>query len=210
MFSFSCELRNYIQSGREFARSLALKITNIFPSYTEVMPRKTVYNEQLAAKIIDFISLGYTLKDTADEVGLSDETIRRWRVKFPSFNEAMVRASNEQWNHSKTFLKRQCRGNRVYRRQKVALMSPSIKVESQKPVIEPLRPSKRQYVCGLPVRPCQQTEMVETSKYYNSSTDMVEWIDRYPWTGRLTFHRCPREKYEEQLREKAIKDSLWF
>lgn len=173
------------------------------------MPRKTVYNEQLAAKIIDFISLGYTLKDTADEVGLSDETIRRWRVKFPSFNEAMVRASNEQWNHSKTFLKRQCRGNRVYRRQKVAFMSPSIKVESQRPVIEPLKPSKQQLVCGLPVRLSPPKVWAKTPKYYNASNDSVEWIEEHPWTGRLTLYKCPREKYEEQLRNQLL-DSLFM
>lgn len=164
------------------------------------MARKSKFNQQIAEKIIKYIASGYTLKDTAEAVGLSDETIRRWRYSHSDFNEQMVEASNYQWRYSKRELRNLHPSNRIYRRQKVTL-SEDYGPASEKPLVESLKPSKRQYVCGLPVKPCTPDEWKETPMYYNLSSGMVEWIDRYPLTGRLTFHRCPLDVYERRQGE---------
>lgn len=169
------------------------------------MARKSKFNQQIAEKIIKYIASGYTLKDTAKAVGLSDETIRRWRYSHSDFNEQMVEASNYQWGYSKRELRNLHPSNRIYRRQKVTL-SEDYGPASEKPLVEPLKPSKRQYMYGLPIRPCAPDKWEKTPKYYNSSSGMVEWIDVYPLTGRLTFHRCSLDVYERKKRERALND----
>jgi len=173
------------------------------------MARKSKYNPQLAEKIVQFIRLGYTLKDTSLEVRISDETIRRWRNNHPDFNDAIVKASNSQWEYSRRELKRQNSGLRIYRRQKEST-SKYYSLSNEKPVLEPLMPSQRQYVCGLPIRPCAPDKWEATPMYYNQSSGMVEWIDRYPLTGRLTFHRCPLNIYEEKMEKEALQKIFPF
>ena len=62
------------------------------------MARKTVFTAEGADLIVKCISLGYTLTDTAYVAGVSTETIRRWREKYPDFNRRVIEASNRQWD----------------------------------------------------------------------------------------------------------------
>lgn len=53
---------------------------------------------------MEYISLGYILRDTAYAVDVSDETIRRWRDRYPDFNKRVVEASNRQWERPEQIL----------------------------------------------------------------------------------------------------------
>lgn len=66
------------------------------------MTRISKYGSEIADRIVEYISLGYTLCDTAYAVNVSDGTIQRWRDRYPDFNKRLVEASNRQWErHSK-------------------------------------------------------------------------------------------------------------
>lgn len=171
------------------------------------MARKSKYGVEIADRIVEYISLGYTLRDTAYAVGVSDETIRRWRDRYADFNRRVIEASNHQWERPETLVKYKSPSYRSYRRRKIAI-SPNYGAktvkdpsDATKPLLEPLKPAKPQFVCGLSVRPETAKEWKKTPRYYNTSTGMVEWIDVYPPTRRLVFHRCPLDVYRQKLLE---------
>ena len=147
--------------------------------------RPSKYSEEIGDKIARFIREGLTIKDACYGVGISDDTFRRWRDKYSEFNKKVVEASNQQWESSEAIAKYHG-GYRGYRRPKMRL-SPSYdqnmhsnQSEPQKPLREPLRASKPQFWMGLPVRYQSPTKLVPTPKYYNATTNRVEWIEIWP------------------------------
>ena len=179
------------------------------------MARKTVFTAEGADLIVKCISLGYTLTDTAYAAGVSTETIRRWRERYPDFNRRVIEASNRQWDHPEalmTYLNPNCR---KYKRSKCVL-SPDYGAktvkdtsEATKQPLEALKPAKKQYVCGLPVRYGTVDDLsVPVPKYYNASNGSVEWVDKYPLTGRLTLSRCSLETYKRKMRERQAAQEM--
>lgn len=169
------------------------------------MARISKYGVEIADRIVEYISLGYTLRDTAYAVDVSDETIRRWRDRYPDFNKRVVEASNRQWERPETLVKYHYPSYRGYKRRKIALSpdyGPKVVKDTsndEKPLLEPLRPAKPQYVCGLPVRPETASLDQKIPPYYNTSNGSVEWVSPYPTTGRLILHRCTLDAYKQRL-----------
>lgn len=171
------------------------------------MARKSLYSPERAELIVRYIKLGYALKDAAYAARVSTETIRRWREQYADFNRQMVKASNEQWEHPEDLIKYHHPTYRSYKRPKIALSEhygakgdqhPSL---DQKPLLEPLRHPRAQFMAGLPVRPrsilYDLDDLVETPPYYNAENGMVEWITKYPRDGRLVFSHCHLEVYKQ-------------
>ena len=170
------------------------------------MGRRSKYNDKTADLIIRYISLGYTIKDTAYATDVSDETIRRWRLQYPDFNKRLVEASNQQWERPEQLIKYKQPSYRAYKRPKIALSAEygaktvTDTSESEKPLLEALRPSKRQTMYGLPVRPEGVKELVKTPPYYNASNGQIEWVDYYnEYDRRMILHRCSIETYKRRL-----------
>lgn len=82
--------------------------------------RPTRYSEETGDKIANFIREGLTIKDACYGVGISDDTFRRWREKYPEFNKKVVEASNQQWDSAEAIAKYHS-GYRGYKRPKVHL-----------------------------------------------------------------------------------------
>lgn len=179
------------------------------------MARKTLFTEERADKIVQCISLGYTLKDVAYLSGVSVETIRRWRDRHPDFNKRVVEASNYQWDHPEALITYHNPNYRKYKRRKVVL-SPdygarTVKDTSKaaKPPLEALKPAKRQYMCGLPVRYGTVSDLNQpVPKYYNASNGRVEWADKYPPTGRLILHSCTLDVYRRKILERQTRQGM--
>lgn len=172
------------------------------------MARKTVFTAEGADLIVKCISLGYTLTDTAYAAGVSTETIRRWREKYPDFNRRVIEASNHQWDHPEALITYHNPNYRKYKRRKTPI-SPyygtrAVKdtSEATKQPLEALKPAKRQYVCGLPVRHNTVDDLsVAVPRYYNARNGRVEWVDKYPPTGRLILRSCPLDVYKRKMAE---------
>ncbi|MBR2998430.1 transposase [Candidatus Saccharibacteria bacterium] len=175
--------------------------------------RPTKYTEELGDKIARHILEGLTIKDACYGAGISDDTFRRWREKYPEFNKKVVEASNKQWESSEAIAKYHS-GYRPYRRPKTYL-SPDYdenvrKVSSvpQNPAKEPLMPPRPQFWMGLPVKyQAPDGELVPTPRYYNATTDRVEWVER-DFRGRCVFHTCRSETYVRKLQEQAWRAEL--
>lgn len=179
------------------------------------MARKTVFTAEGADKIVRCISLGYTLKDTAAMVGVSTETIRRWRDRYPDFNKRVVEASNWQYDHPQDLITYRNPYYRKYKRRKCHL-SPdygtrTVKDTSEvtKQPLEALKPAKQQYMYGLPVRYGTVSDLTQiVPKYYNASNDRVEWVDMYPPTGRLVLRSCPLDVYRRKILEGQTRQEM--
>lgn len=180
------------------------------------MARPTKYDEVKAEKIARFIFEGLTIKDACYGVGISDDTFRRWRDKYPDFNKKIVEATNRQWESSEAIAKYH-QGYRGYKRPKIAL-SPNygkkthtLLFDEKKPLTGLLNRSQPQFYLGLPVRYQRPEELVPTPKYYNATTDRVEWIDTKCY-GRPIFSSCSPEVYRRKLQEKALRAAMddWF
>lgn len=179
------------------------------------MARKSLFTEEGADKIVKCISLGYTLKDVAYLSGVSTETIRRWRDRYPDFNKRVVEASNYQWDHPETLITYHNPNYRKYKRRKVVL-SPDYGVrtvkdtsKAAKPPLEALKPAKRQYVCGLPVRCDTVSDLSQpVPKYYNTCNGRVEWVDKYPPTGRLILRSCTLDVYKRKALEGQARQEM--
>lgn len=180
------------------------------------MARPTKYDEQKADKIARFIFEGLTIKDACYGVGISDDTFRRWRNKYPDFNKKIVEATNRQWESSDALAKYH-QGYRGYKRPKITLSTnygakthilPS---DKKKPLRSPLNRPQTQFFLGLPVRYQRPEELVPTPKYYNATTGRVEWIDIECY-GRPIFSSCSAEVYCRKLQEKALRTAMdeWF
>ncbi len=179
------------------------------------MARKTVFTAEGADKIVKCISLGYTLKDTATMAGVSTETIRRWRDRYPDFNKRVVEASNWQYNHPQDLITYRNPNYHKYKRRKIVL-SPDYGAkmvkdtsEATKPPLRALKPAKKQYVCGLPVRYDTVPDLNQpVPKYYNASNSRVEWVDKYPPTGRLILRSCPLDVYRRKVLERQTRQEM--
>lgn len=161
------------------------------------------------------ISLGYTLTDTAYAAGVSTETIRRWREKYPDFNKRVIEASNRQWDHPEALITYHNPNYRKYKRRKTPI-SPyygarAVKdtSEAAKQPLEALKPAKKQYVCGLPVRHNTVDSLsVAVPRYYNASNGRVEWVDKYTLTGRLILRSCPLDVYKRKMAERQAAQEM--
>ena len=174
--------------------------------------RPTKYSEETGDKIANFIREGLTIKDACYGVGISDDTFRRWRDKHPEFNKKVVEASNQQWDSAEAIAKYHS-GYRGYKRPKVHL-SPDYdanmrKVSStvQKPVREPLKRPQPQFWMGLPVKYQAPEELVPTPRYYNATTERIEWIEKDLY-GRCVFHTCRPETYLRKLQERVWQEEM--
>lgn len=171
------------------------------------MARPTKYDEQKADKLARFILEGLTIKDACYGVGISDDTFRRWRMRYPDFNKKVVEASNRQWESSDAIAKYH-NGYRGYKRPKIALSvnydtkTQTPPPDDEKTLLEPLKRPRKQFYLGLPVRYERPSELVPTPKYYNATTGRVEWIDSKCY-GRPVFSSCSAEVYLRKLQEKA-------
>ena len=179
------------------------------------MARKTVFTAERANLIVKCISLGYTLTDTAYAADISTETIRRWREKYPDFNRRVIEASNRQWDHPEALITYHNPNYRKYKRRKT-LISPYygakvVKDTSKvtKQPLEALKPAKKQYIYGLPVRHGTIKDLsAKVPRYYNASNGSVEWVDEYPLTGRLILRRCPLDVYRRKIAERQERQVL--
>lgn len=174
--------------------------------------RPTKYSPEIGDKVARFILEGLTIKDACFGVGISDDTFRRWREKYPDFNKKVVEASNRQWESSAAIAKYHS-GYRGYKRPQVRL-NPNYdanvrKVSStgEKPLLEPLKRPQPQFWMGLPVKYQSPEELVPTPKYYNATTDRVEWVEK-DFYGRCIFHTCRPETYIQKLQERAWKAEM--
>lgn len=167
--------------------------------------RPTRYTEELGDKIARHILEGLTIKDACFGAGISDDTFRRWRNKYPEFNKKVVEASNRQWENSSAIAKYHS-GYRGYKRPKIRLNpdydSNMGKVSSamEKPRVEPLKRPQRQFWMGLPVKYQVPEELVPTPRYYNATTERVEWIEKGAY-GICALHTCSPETYLRKQRE---------
>lgn len=179
------------------------------------MARKTLFTEERVNKIIQSISLGYTLRDVAYLSGVSVETIRRWRDRHPDFNRRVVEASNYQWEHPEALITYHNPNYRKYKRRKVVL-SPDYGAKTVKDTskvaetpLEALKPAKRRHIHGLPVRLDTVSDLSQpVPKYYNASNGRVEWVDKYPPTGRLILRSCPLDVYRRKMLERQASQEL--
>ena len=174
--------------------------------------RPSKYTEELGSKIARHILEGLTIKDACFGAGISDDTFRRWRDKYPEFNKKVVEASNRQWENSAAIAKYHS-GYRGYKRPKMRL-SPDYdenmrKVSStmEKALREPLKRPQPQFWMGLPVKYQAPEEFVPTPKYYNATTERVEWIEKDLY-GRCVFHTCRPETYIRKRQERAWKAEM--
>ncbi len=55
------------------------------------MARPTKYDEAKAKRLHVLFFEGLTIKDACYGVGISDDTFRRWRDKYPDFNKRLSR-----------------------------------------------------------------------------------------------------------------------
>lgn len=178
--------------------------------------RPTRYSEEIGDKLARFIREGLTIKDACYGVGISDDTFRRWRDKYPEFNKKVVEASNQQWESAEAIAKYH-NGYRGYKRPKMRL-NPNydanmrkVSSSSQKPLTEALKRPRPQFWMGLPVKYQTPEELVPMPKYYNATTNRVEWVEK-DFDGRCIFHTCRPETFLRKQREKAWREEVdtWF
>jgi len=72
---------------------------------------------------------------------------------------------------------------------------------------EPLKRPQPQFWMGLPVKYQAPEEFVPTPKYYNATTERVEWIEKDLY-GRCVFHTCRPETYIRKRQEQAWKAEM--
>lgn len=56
------------------------------------MGRRTKYSEEIVGRIVDAIELGATYEMAAAYGGITFETLRQWRKRYPSFSDALKQA----------------------------------------------------------------------------------------------------------------------
>ncbi len=74
------------------------------------MTRPVKYNEEVALKIGDFLRSGLTITDACYGANISDNTFRRWRDRYPEFNEIVEEASYKGWQDVEALAKYHYRG----------------------------------------------------------------------------------------------------
>ncbi len=158
--------------------------------------------------------MGYTLTDAAYAARISTETIRRWRNRYPEFNSQIIEAANQQWENPASLAKYHNPKYHGYRRPKIARSSHAEEKTTNEPSLTQRTSiwgsihATMQSACGLPIRDhCilddlrECGHLVETPKYYNTESGMVEWISKYQRNGRLVFGRCELEVYRRKNEE---------
>lgn len=170
------------------------------------MARPTKYSTEITEQIISYLREGFTVRDTCYGVGISEDTLCRWRHTYPDFAEQVKDAlSYGYWSPSALV---QNSGYRRYRRkQNKAQSTPKTIADSsncyQAPNVphiafKTLSGASEQYTEGtydtmlnLPVRDAPPTDeyerLIPCEPYFNESTNMVEWVE-----GGVVSH-CPIE-----------------
>ena len=143
------------------------------------MARPSRYSTDLASKIVDFVSSGLTLKDACKGCGISEDTLGRWRKKYPDFNRRIAESSQIQWENAKSLAKYGCR---PYKRVQRPLRA-KYRNDIMSRVISNIK--KEPTFAGLPIREQSPTRIEETSPYFNKATGQIERID-----SNGIFHTC--------------------
>ncbi len=157
----------------------------------------------------NFILEGLTIKDACFGVGVSDDTFRRWREKYPEFNKKVVDASNHQWNNAAALAKYHS-GYRGYKRPKMPFNlggRDDIRKTEAKPLLEPLKRPQPQFWMGLPIKYQIPRELKPTPKYYNAIRKRVEWVERDS-CGICVLHTCQPATYIRKLEKQAWNTKL--
>lgn len=158
------------------------------------MARPTKFNKEIADKFIGFISDGLTIRLACTGCGISEDSIARWRRKNPAFDEAVVEASNREWQTSESLVKY---GQRQYKRNERATKPfPGIV-----PLLQNyrLKPKEPQTYLGFPIRDDYVRSSEETEPYYNEKTNQIEWVDK-----NGIFHSCSVDILEKDNNTEVI------
>ena len=161
--------------------------------YKKNMGRPSRYNQNIAEKLVDFISRGLTVKDSCRGCNISEDTFSRWRKSYPDFNRRINESSPLQWQNAESLAKY---GYRAYKRNQKPTMAKYSKhtFRSIVPMVK-----KEPTFNNLQVRESALAEMVEIAPYFNKQTNQVEWIDK-----QGIFQTCQLECYQKKMNRARI------
>ena len=154
------------------------------------MSRPSKFSKEIEDKFVNFISDGFSIRLACKGCDVSEDSVSRWRKKYPNFNKKIVEASDCSWKDSKSLAKY---GKTPYKRFQRAY-TPILSSHHHSSITTKLSFPK---VFNLPIRKEYPPDMRKTDPYFNQSTRKVEWIDT-----NGVFHVCPVEKYYNLIRRK--------
>ena len=161
------------------------------------MARPTKYNKEIADKFIGFISDGLPIRLACIGCDISEDSIARWRSKYPNFDEAIVEASDCSWKTSESLIKY---GKKRYKRNERATKPFPPMAPALVPLLEnyELRPKEEPSFFGFPIKDGYPDYFKETEPYYNKTSRQIEWIDKKGifHTRSINSIRKEREKLE--------------
>ena len=159
------------------------------------MARPTKYNEKIANHLLDLLRQGHSFRDACFGVGISEDTLIRWRKSDPDFAEQVDSAKNQYWSseslkkyHTKEAKKWQNNSHQginthpeVGKALETALNAPEGHFKKS-----------RTYL-GLPVRYELPEEKVPNELFYYAREDAVQFYD---YNG--VRHSCPSDLWSAE------------
>lgn len=170
------------------------------------MARPTKYSPEITEQLISYLKEGFTVRDACYGVGISEDTVCRWRHSHPDFAEQVKGALSYSYRSPSALV--QSSGYRRYRvKQNKAQKAddsiielsncyqapnvPYIAFKTLSEAFEQYTEGTYNAVLDLPVRdtpPIDEYErLLPCEPYLNETTNAVEWVKE----GIL--HSCPVE-----------------